>query len=115
MTRMRATRILRTTGQTKTTMRKMTTTTMMMSFTVLSGHPTLCSRCRVGLARLTTSLDAEAGFTVEVVYEESEDNDGEEDEDDNGTQRGEGEGRQTTLGGIFGELLRPAILFWFAT
>ncbi|KUI73181.1 LEC14B protein [Cytospora mali] len=45
--------------------------------------------------------DAEAGFTVEVVYDESGGNEG---EDDDGTQRVGGEERPTTMGGIFGRI-----------
>ncbi|KUI59866.1 LEC14B protein [Cytospora mali] len=55
-------------------------------------------------AQLPDSSDsdnAEAGFTVEVVYDESEENDG---EDDDGTQRGGGEERPTAMGGIFGRI-----------
>lgn len=69
-----------------------------MSSTVYSRHFLLLFHSH--FTGLTISSDAEAGFTVEVVYGGSEDN---EEEDENGTQRGEGGGAQAALGGIFGK------------
>jgi hypothetical protein len=65
---------------------------------VLCGHSLLLIYSQ--FTELTTTPDAEGGFTVEVVYGGPEDN---EEEDEDGTQRGEGAGAQATLGGIFGE------------